>query len=326
MMRATVEVERWTLAKPFIIARGVETAVDLVVVTLEQDGRIGRGEACPVPHFGESSASVLALIEIMLEQLRRGIAWADLHDALAPGAARNAVDCAVWDLRAKQTGHSVASMAGVPGPEGIDTVFTISLEAPDLMAQAAAAASRFPILKLKLGRPGDVERVRAVRQARPEARLIADANEGWTAMMLRDNLPPLAELGVEMIEQPLRAGDDGALADIDRIIPIGADESCHVTTDVAELVGRYDLVNIKLDKTGGLTEALRLRAAARVHGLGTMVGCMLGTSLAMAPALLVAGGCRYVDLDAPLLMGQDRVPGLHFDGPHIRPAGAGLWG
>lgn len=318
-------VERWTLAKPFIIARGTETAFDLIVVELEDGPARGRGECCPVPHFGESTASVMAQIETMLSALREGRDWDDLHDLFPAGAARNAVDCATWDLRAKRAGCPVSELLGIPDPQPVETVFTISMNAPEVMADAARAASDYPLLKLKLGGPGDADRVAAVRAARPEARLIADANEGWDTAMLQIMMEPLRQARIEMIEQPLPAGKDEIVV-TDRTVLIGADESCHVAADVPGLARRYDLINIKLDKSGGLTEAMRMLDAAEAHGLQTMVGCMLGTSLAMAPALLVAQRCRYADLDAPLLIGSDRDPALRYARSTVSPPVPALWG
>ncbi len=245
---------------------------------------------------------------------------------MAAGSARNAVDCALWDLEAKRQRRRAWKIARHAPPAPVTTVYTISLGSPEQMAKDAAKAAGRPLLKLKLGGEGDLERVRAVRAAAPAARFTVDANEAWTPAMLRDYPGELATLGVELIEQPLPAGDDDALAGVERPIPIAADESCLDRASLAAVTGRYDVINIKLDKTGGLSEALVLAAAGREAGLGLMLGCNLGTSLAMAPAMLLAGGCRFVDLDGPLLLLRDREPGLRFEGSRIHPPTPALWG
>lgn len=326
---AIASQEQWKLAQPFKIARGVMTQANVVLVELSDGTSTGRGESCPTAHYGESVEGVLAYAGEVLDRLRGVEDWTAIHDTVRPGAARNAIDCAWWDLRAKRAGRRVWTVMGLDAPEAVDTVYTISLDVPEVMADAARAGITSRMLKLKLGAPGDIDRVAAVRRAVPSKRLIVDVNEGWSLAELEANLPKLAELGVEMIEQPLPAGQDAVLAKIpkaQRPVPIGADESCHTAADVARCVGLYDVVNIKLDKTGGLTEALRLLKAAEAHGLQPMVGCMIGTSLAMAPAQLVAQRCRYVDLDAPLLIGHDRANGLRYvDGTVGVPTEA-LWG
>ena len=325
-LHAEAVIERWALATPFIISRERFDDVAVVLVTLDDGRHRGQGESCPVGHYGETPASVLAQVEEMLDALRGGAVWADIHDDFPPGAARNAVDCAVWDLRARQEAMPVWALLGLPRPGRVETVFTISIGTPDAMAAAARAATGHDILKLKLGGADDSARVAAIRAAVPDKRLIADINEAWSPADLAVHLPAMAAAGIEMVEQPFRAGADALLADLDRPLSIGADESCHVTADVAGLVGLYDVINIKLDKTGGLTEAVRLLHAAHAAGLDTMVGCMLGTSLAMAPAMLIAPACRFVDLDAPLLMGCDRVPALTYRDGWIDPPAPGLWG
>jgi len=326
MLRAEAMVERWALATPFVISRERFDDVAVVVVTLDDGRNRGRGESCPVGHYGETPAGVLAQVETMLTALRAGSVWADIHDYFPAGAARNAVDCAVWDLRARQEATPVWAVLGLPGPKAVESAFTISIDTPDAMATAARAATGHAMLKLKLGGAEDSARVAAIRVAVPDKRLIADINEGWTPEDFARHMPAMAAAGIEMVEQPFRAGMDALLADCDRSLPIGADESCHVAADVAKLAGHYDVVNIKLDKTGGLTEAVRLLRAAQAAGLDAMVGCMLGTSLAMAPAMLLASACRFVDLDAPLLMGRDRVPALTYRGGWIDPPAPGLWG
>lgn len=322
-----VASETRPLAKPFVIARESIGSVTVVTVRLEQGGHVGRGEACPVPHFGESPAQVLADAREICRRLQDGASWVQVHDETPPGAARNAVDCAVWDLRAKTLATPAWRLAELSPPEPLEALYTIGIDSPDRMADAARIASRsFSILKVKLGGADDATSARAVRGAAPAARLIADVNEGWTREDLVSLMPVMAQCGFEMIEQPLPAGRDRELADIPRLLPIGADESCHTRADLERIAPFYDMVNIKLDKTGGLTEALRLREAAWALGLDTMVGCMLGTSLAMAPALLVAQRCRYVDLDAPLLIGSDCADGLTYSRGLIHPASAALWG
>jgi L-alanine-DL-glutamate epimerase-like enolase superfamily enzyme len=242
------------------------------------------------------------------------------------GAARNAVDCALWDWEAKHSGTGAAALAGLPAPGPVTTAFTLSLGSADAMAARAASVPSMPLLKLKLGGVGDAARLRAVRVARPDARLIADANEAWTPELLPELLAVAAETGIEVVEQPLPAGADAALAEIEREVPVCADEALHTRAELAALAGRYDAVNIKLDKAGGLTEALALAAEARAAGLRIMVGCMVATSLAMAPALLVAQDADWVDLDGPLLLARDRQPGLAYEGALVHPAPPGLWG
>lgn len=325
----TAAIEPWRLHVPFRIARGEEQDVRLIAVELTDGTVIARGESCPTPHYGEDADTVLVTVNELLAALRDGGTWDRMHDAVPPGAARNAIDCAIWDLRAKQSGKPIARLLGLDSLQPVVSVMTVGIDTPATMAARAADYARaHSVLKLKLGaRDGeDVARVAAVRAAAPGTRLIVDVNEGWSADELAVALPKLKTLGVELVEQPLRAGDDGALAEIDRCIPVAADESVHVTEDLDELVGRYDVVNIKLDKSGGLTEALRLRDTALARGFATMVGCMIGTSLAMAPGLVVAQRCSFVDLDAPLLLGHDRTPRLLYDGEVIHPPDVSLWG
>ncbi len=321
-----VDAETWPIKGSFTISRGSRTAAEVVVVEIAEGGAVGRGECVPYAHYGESVAGVIAAIEALRGAVAAGLDRERLQDALPPGAARNALDCALWDLDAKRAGTPVWRLAGVPEPRPIATAYSISLDDPPTMAAAARANAGRPLLKLKLGADGVVERVRAVREAAPEATLIVDANEAWTPALLADALPDLARLGVAMIEQPLPAGDDAALAGIDRPVPLCADESCHDSATLAGLDGRYDMINIKLDKSGGLTEALRLADAAEAAGLGIMVGCMIATSLAMAPAALIALRARFVDLDGPLLLARDREPGIAFEGSVMQPAPRALWG
>jgi L-Ala-D/L-Glu epimerase len=326
MRQLAVAIERWPLAARFTIARGSKTEAVTVTVTLSEGGAIGRGESVPYARYGETVEGAIAAIEALRGRLETGLDRAELQAAMPPGAARNAVDCALWDLAAKQAGRTVAALAGLPVPKPVTTAYTLSMDSVAAMAAAARAQAGRPLLKLKVGGAGDLDRVRAVHANAPQARLILDANEGWNEADYRRLTPVLGSLGVEMIEQPFPADRDAVLADLPHPIPICADESCHDRASLARLRGRYDAINVKLDKTGGLTEALALVAAARAEGLDIMVGCMLATSLAMAPAILLAQQARWVDLDGPLLLARDRVPGLAYAGSVVRPAAAELWG
>ncbi len=321
-MRLTVTRETFPLRRPFTISRGSRTHAHVLTVTIEADGATGRGECVPYARYGETLDSVEAQIAGLPPRFDR----AALQSLLPPGAARNAVDCALWDLEAKRTGRPVWELAGLAPPRPEITAYTISLDTPDAMREEAAANAHRPVLKTKLGSPGDLARLEAVREGAPEARLILDANEGWTRESYAALLPELLRLRVELVEQPLPAGADEALADLPRPVPICADESCHDRASLASLAGRYDLVNIKLDKAGGLTEALALREAALAAGFGIMVGCMVGSSLAMAPAVLVAQGAAFTDLDGPLLLAEDRVPALAYDSRGVHPPSRALWG
>lgn len=320
--------EAWPIRGTFRISRGSRTEAHVVVAQVETGtGVRGRGECVPYPRYDETVEGVIAALEGVREQVSGGLTRAALQEALPSGAARNALDCALWDLEAKTTGRRVWEIAGLPPPGPIETAFTLSLDTADAMGRAAAENAARPLLKLKLtGGPDDLARVEAVRAHAPRSRIIVDANEAWTIEDYTALAPRLAQLGVALIEQPLPAGDDAALADLDRPVPVCADESCHDTASLDAIRGRYDVVNIKLDKTGGLTEALRLKAAAEAQGYAIMVGCMVGTSLAMAPAALVAQGALIADLDGPLLLAQDRPQGLRFDGSLVHPPDAALWG
>ena len=322
----TVRAETWPLAGSFTISRGSRSEARVVVAEISQDGVAGRSECVPYAHYGESVEGVVAAIEALAGPIANGLDRGSLQAALAPGAARNAVDCALWDFEAKRSGEPVWRLAGLSEPGPLITAYTLSLDTPEAMAAAAAANAARPLLKLKLGGEGVIERVAAVRAAAPRSRIIVDANEAWTIDLLVRASPELARLGVEMIEQPLAAGADDALAGIDRPVPLCADESCHDTATLAGLEARYDMINIKLDKTGGLTEALALADGARAAGLGIMVGCMIGTSLAMAPATLVAAGAALVDLDGPLLLARDHDPGITYEGSVMHPPPPALWG
>ena len=320
-MHILVQAETFQLAQVFTISRGSRTQAEVLTVRIEKGGFMGWGECVPYARYGETLQSVTAQIEALGAVGRR-----ELAEALPAGAARNAVDCALWDLEAKTAGRRVSDLIGLgaPGPEV--TAYTLSLDTPEAMqAQAGLNAFR-PLLKIKLGTPDDMPRLEAVRRGAPQSRIIVDANEGWSAEVYLDLAPHLLRLGVELVEQPLPAAEDDALLGLERILPICADESCHDSSSLADMQGKYDFANIKLDKTGGLTEALALRDAARASGFGVMVGCMVGSSLAMAPATLVAQGAAFTDLDGPLLLAEDRDQPLKFDAAGVHPPVAALWG
>ncbi len=325
-MELSVRIERWPLAGAFTISRGTKTEAVVVVAELTDGTHRGRGESVPYARYGETPDGIVAAIEAMRPALRQGLSRAELQGAMPAGAARNALDCAYWDVNAKAAGLRAYEIAGLVAPKPRITAYTISLAAPAAMAEAAERAAGRPLLKVKLGGEGDGERIAAVRRAAPRAELIVDANEGWTADNLAQNLAACADAGVTLIEQPLPEGKDDALARIKRAIPVCADESVHDRASLDALAGKYDAVNIKLDKTGGLTEALALTAEAERRGFTIMVGCMVATSLAMAPAMLIAQRARVVDLDGPLLLAKDRADGLRYDGSLAYPAGAALWG
>ncbi len=315
----------------FTISRGAKRVAEVVEVTLEAtrpNGGVaqGRGECVPYARYGEMPDQVVADIQVAF--LATDLNRLSLQQLIPPGAARNAIDCAFWDLESKLTDAPAWRLAGLPAePKPVATAFTISLGTPEIMAEAALSASAMPLLKLKLGGgPDDIDRVAAVRKAVPNATLIVDANEGWTMSQLFEIAPQLAALGVALIEQPLPAGQDAGLADFDAPVPIGADESCHGPDSLPALIGRYQCVNIKLDKTGGLTGALAMKAAAQAAGFQVMIGCMVATSLSMAPAFLLTQGADFVDLDGPLLLEADRADGIAYDGAWMSPPTAALWG
>jgi L-Ala-D/L-Glu epimerase / N-acetyl-D-glutamate racemase len=322
ILKVDAAVETWPIAGEFVISRGAKREAAVVVAEVGDGTCIGRGECCPYARYGETVEGVAAAIA----GLGRVQDRVELMQLLPAGAARNAVDCALWDWEAKRSGTPAAALAGLPAPRPVTTAYTLSLGSAEAMAAKAASVPSLPLLKLKLGGDGDAERLRAVRRARPDARLVADANEAWTPEALPGLMAVAAETGVEVVEQPLPAGTDAALAGIDRKVPVCADESLHTRADLAGLAGRYDAVNIKLDKAGGLTEALALAAEARAAGLRIMVGCMVATSLAMAPALLLAQDADWVDLDGPLLLARDRQPGLRYEGGLVHPPRPELWG
>jgi L-alanine-DL-glutamate epimerase-like enolase superfamily enzyme len=323
--RLSLAHERWPIAGNFTISRGSKTHADVVVVTLEEDGAVGRGESVPYGRYGETVEATLAALEAARDTIQAGLGRDGVANHVAPLSGRNALDCALWDLAAKQSGKRVWQLAHRPEWRPIVTAYTLSLASPEVMAAAAAMSDR-PLLKLKLGREGDEERLKRVREAVPNSRIIVDANEGWSPEMLPRMLAMCAEQRVEMVEQPLPADSDEALAEIARPVAVCADESAHDRHGLAGLVGKYDAVNIKLDKTGGLTEALAMERAARDQGFRIMVGCMIATSLSMAPAVLVAQGAGIADLDGPLLLARDREPGLHYDGSTLFPPAPELWG
>ena len=319
-------IERWPIAGSFTISRGSKTEAVVVIAELRSGDHTGRGECVPYARYGETPDSTLAQILSLQERAARGFDRATLQTLLPAGAARNALDCALLDLEAKLSGSRAWEIFGQPSPRPCTTAYTISLGSPEAMAEATAAAAHRPLLKIKLGSDDDAIRITAVRRAAPNAQLIVDANEGWRADNRAWNLAACTEVGVSLIEQPLPAGQDEALAGLARSIAICADESVHDRASLAGLRARYDAINIKLDKTGGLTEAMAMAETAEAMGLQVMVGCMVATSLAMAPAMLLAQRARYVDLDGPLLLATDRDHGLRYDGSTIYPPDAALWG
>ncbi len=318
----TVTADTFRLAQTFTISRGSKTEARVLTVRISRGGFSGWGECVPYARYGETLESVTAQIAGLPPDITRQA----LQSALPPGAARNAVDCALWDLAAKTAGQPAWHLAGLPTPKPVQTAYTLSLNTPQIMREQAALHAHRPILKIKLGTPDDMPRLEAVRAGAPNSTLIIDANEGWTPDIYTDLAPHLIRLGVALVEQPLPAGSDDMLAEIARPLPVCADESAHDAARLAALVSKYDMVNLKLDKTGGLTEGLIARATAQRLGLGLMVGCMVGSSLAMAPAVLLAQGAAFTDLDGPLLLAEDRANPLHYDGAGVHPATIQLWG
>ncbi len=325
-MKLSVSQDTFAMDGTFTISRGSRTEAQVVTVRLSKDGVVGMGECVPYARYGESLDSVCEQINSLSDAIEQGMDRLALQDALAPGAARNAIDCAFWDLEAKLSGKPAWQLAGLASLNTIVTAYTLSLQSPEKMQQAAADNASRPLLKIKLGGEGDLERLRAVRAGAPTSRLIVDANEGWSATDYDALAPVMLELGVALVEQPLPASDDGALEGRERPLPVCADEACHDRHSLASLVGKYDVINIKLDKTGGLTEALALKQAAIEHGFSIMVGCMVGSSLAMAPAMLLAQDVDFVDLDGPLLLAEDRDTPIVFQGSDMHPAPTALWG
>ena len=322
-MEIEVSAEAFRLRQAFTISRGSRTEARVLTVRVREAGVEGRGECVPYARYGETVESVTAQVEGVAPE---GLTRAGLQAALPPGAARNALDCALWDLEAKRAGQRVWQLAGLTVPAPVVTAYTLSLDTPEAMQEAAAAEAHRPILKIKLGTADDLPRLEAVRAGAPEARIIVDANEGWTAETYAALAPDLARLGVALVEQPVPAGEDEALRGLDRPVPLCADESVHDRATLPRLAGLYDMVNIKLDKTGGFTEALELRWEAERQGFGVMVGCMIGSSLSIAPAVLLAQGAAMVDLDAPLLLAEDRPVPLAWQGAELYPPAPELWG
>ena len=322
----TARIERWPIAGAFTISRGAKTEAVTVVAEITRGGHTGRGECVPYARYNETPEATLAAILAMQERLGAGLDRAALQALMPAGAARNALDCALLDWEAKAAGRRVWDLLGRPAPHACTTAYTISLGSPEAMAAATARAAHRPLLKIKLGSDDDAARIKAVRRAAHECELIVDANEAWTPENLERNLAACEEAGVTLVEQPLPAGRDEALADVRRPMTVCADESVHELASLAGLRGRYDAINIKLDKAGGLTEALAMADAAKAMGLEIMVGCMVATSLSMAPAMLLAQQARFVDLDGPLLLAADRDGGLRYDNSTIYPPDAALWG
>lgn len=321
-MQIEVTADVFRLAQVFTISRGSRTEAKVLTVRIADGGFVGMGECVPYARYGETLESVTAQIEGLPGVVTREA----LYDLLPAGAARNAVDCALWDLEAKRAGKPAWELAGLVPLEPQITAYTLSLDTPEKMRAQAAEHAHRPLLKIKLGTPDDMPRLEAVREGAPDSTIIVDANEGWSAQVYADLAPHLVRLGVALVEQPLPAGEDDALIGMARPVPVCADESCHDRDSLPALAGKYDVVNIKLDKTGGLTEALALRDAALEAGFDVMVGCMVGSSLAMAPAMLVAQGAKVVDLDGPLLLAEDRDTPLKFDTAGVHPPVAALWG
>ena len=332
--KLNVHSENWS-EEPFAISRGIDDNFDVVVVELEQNGFKAWGEGTPTEHYNESISQTESLIEDFRNRIENGISRTELQQEMPKGAARNAVDCALWDLEAKLAGkrvwelpeisqHLGAETGSVPG--NVTTVYSLGVDTPEIMGDIALKNANRPILKIKLTGDGDLERLIEIRKNAPESRLVIDANEAWTPEHYQRYVPEFKQLGVEMIEQPFPADNDSVLKTLDHPIPVCADESCHDTADLERLVGLYEFVNIKLDKTGGLTEALRLQAEAEDKGFRTMIGCMSATSLGIAPAFLIAQRAKIIDLDAPLYLYDDRPFPLKYDGSIVFPPSAELWG
>ena len=321
-MKIDVSQDSFPLKSAFRISRGSKTTADVVTVKLTRNGVQGWGECVPYPRYGETVESVTE----QLQSVPPHITPADLIETLPAGAARNALDCAIWDVKAKETNRRVWQLANLPKPKPVQTAFTLSLDTVENMTRAATQNAHRPILKLKVGTPDDLDRLVAVRNAAPDAKLVIDANEGWTIHDYQLLIDHLVDMNIALIEQPFPAGQDACLSNLDRPIPICADESVHTSEDLPALVGKYDCLNIKLDKTGGLTTAIDLKAKAQAMGFDIMVGCMVGTSLAMAPALLLASDATLVDLDGPLLLTKDRDTPISYDARGMHPAPAELWG
>ncbi|MTI45297.1 L-alanine-DL-glutamate epimerase-like enolase superfamily enzyme [Roseibium hamelinense] len=326
MRTIEINTESFEIAGGFAISRGSRTHAQVLTVKITQGRHTGWGECVPYARYNESLKSVTGQIEALRADLERGLGRKDLQGVMASGAARNAVDCALWDLEAKTNGKPAFQAAGLTAMHAVTTAFTLSVGAPEDMAEAARKAAERPLLKVKLGGQGDDERIAAVRESAPDSTLIVDANEAWDDSCFHANMAACLKAGVDLIEQPLPAGKDAALAEMERPVVVCADESLHTSSDLESLRDRYDAVNIKLDKAGGLTEVLAMQQQARALGYKVMIGCMVGTSLAMAPAALIAQDADFVDLDGPLLLAKDRQPGLKFVGSVLYPPDAALWG
>lgn len=326
MIRFAAHGESFPLTQVFTISRGAKVSADVVVVELDCGGITGRGESVPYPRYGESVPGTLAELAAVKPQIEAGLNRQQLQALLSPGAARNALDCALWDLEAKIAGCPVHTLVGLDAPQPVDTAFTLSLDTPQAMSQAAAQNAHRPLLKIKLAGADDLDRVAAIRQNAPDSSLIVDANEGWSVDQVEPLSAALADEGVALVEQPLPVGEDALLAELTHPVPLCADESCHTAADLDALAECYDCVNLKLDKTGGLTEGLKVAARAKDLGLDLMVGCMVATSLAIAPAILLAAQARFIDLDGPLLLKQDREDGLRYEGSRLHPPDPHLWG
>lgn len=318
--------DRFALTKPFRIARGVKTAADVVTVTINEGGAVGRGEGVPYPRYGESVETTLAAIAGVRDAIAAGAGREDLLALLPAGAARNAVDCALWDLEAKLAGTSVAAMLGLPEPAPIASALTIVIDTPDAMAAEAALLADVPLLKVKVAANDPAAQLLAVRAAAPAPRLIVDPNESWGRELLEAMQPLLVDLRADLLEQPVPADDDAWLDGFRSEIPICADEAVHVAGDLDRLAARYAVINVKLDKAGGLTAGMELARAARSRGLGVMTGCMVCSSLGIAPALLVAGLSDFVDLDGPVWLAEDRAGGVKDRGGRLDPPAQSFWG
>ncbi|MGB7334878.1 MAG: N-acetyl-D-Glu racemase DgcA [Salaquimonas sp.] len=321
-----IDTENWPIAGSFVISRGARTIASVIKVTLRTANHAGVGECVPYARYSETLESVTAQIETLRSVLQTGISRTELLTKMPAGAARNAIDCALWDLEAKQSGISAWKSAGLCAFVEATTAFTISLGTPEKMATDCQKASERSILKIKLGGEGDIERMRAVGNAAKNQKLVLDANEAWSTENFETYMAVAKEIGADLIEQPLPAGKDDILEQVERIVPVCADESLHTREELKSLRRRYDCINIKLDKTGGLTEALELKKAAIEQKFQVMVGCMVSTSLSMAPAMILAQGAQFVDLDGPLLLAKDRIPGMRYAGSTIYPPSPVLWG
>lgn len=326
MRTLLIEQQSWPLREVFTIARGSKTTAITVLVHISEHGFSSRGECVPYARYGETVEGVMAQVESLRTFIEQGGTRTALQAQIGAGAARNALDCALWDLAAKQQGRRAWVLAGTTPPSPVSCAYTLSLDSVDNMARAARRHRDKPLLKIKLNADQPLACIKAIREQAPDPQLIIDANESWNTEILADMLQPLQKLGVSLLEQPLPAGDDAVLAELPHTVPIAADESCHCCADLSKIIERYDVINIKLDKTGGLTEALRLRELALTSRLGIMVGCMVATSLSMAPALLLTPGADFVDLDGPLLLGTDCEHGLDFKNQLIGPPNQALWG